>query len=83
MDRKLCSLHSLATIVSARELHRPSRIGAECSITGQWQVPNIFIFVMNTHCKNLGRSLKLIMPKYRPDPVSHLEDIPERYISRS
>ena len=44
MDRKLCGLHPLATVVSARELHRPSGIGAERNITGQWQVPKILIF---------------------------------------
>ena len=31
--------------------------------------------------KKLGRRLKLIVPKYRPDPVSRLEDIPENEYS--
>ena len=39
MDRKLGGLHSLATVVYARELHRPSGIGAERNITSQLQVP--------------------------------------------
>ena len=36
---------------------------------------------MNMHCEKLGRRLKLIVPKYRPDPVSRLEDIPEKVYS--
>ena len=44
MDLKLFGLHSLATVVSARELHRQSEVGAERSITSQWQVPQISIF---------------------------------------
>ena len=33
------------------------------------------------HYGKLGRRLKLIVPKYRPDPVSRLEDIPEKVYS--
>ena len=29
------------------------------------------------HYEKLERSLKLIAPKYRPDQVSRLEDVPE------
>ena len=41
MGRKLCCLHSPATVVSARELHHPSVVEAERNITSQWQVPQI------------------------------------------
>ena len=33
---------------------------------------------MNMHYEKLGRCLKLIVPKYRPDPVSRMEDIHEK-----
>ena len=36
---------------------------------------------MNIHNEKLGRHLKLMLPKYRPDPVSRLEHIPERLYS--
>ena len=48
MDRTLCDLHPLATVPTqstyAREVRRPSGVGAECNNTGQWQQPKIFIF---------------------------------------
>ena len=84
MNCKSCGLHSLATVVSARELHRPSGVGAERSITSQWQVhtyPKFLFLMMNMHYEKLGRRLKLIVPKYHPDPVSCLEDIPEKVYS--
>ena len=43
--------------------------------------PKFLFFVMNMHYKKLGRRLKLIVPKYRSDPVNHLEDIPEKVYS--
>ena len=36
---------------------------------------------MNMHYEKLGRRPKLIVPKNRPDPVSRLEDIPEKVYS--
>ena len=33
------------------------------------------------HYEKLGHRLKLIAPKYRPDPVHRLEDIPEKVYS--
>ena len=33
------------------------------------------------HYEKLGRRIKLLMPKYRTDPVSRLEDIPEKVYS--
>ena len=33
------------------------------------------------HYEKLGRHLKLMVPKYRPDPVSRLEDISEKVYS--
>ena len=36
---------------------------------------------MNMHYEKLGRRLRLFVPKYRPDPISRLEDIPEKVYS--
>ena len=33
---------------------------------------------MNMHYEKLGRRLKLIVPRYRPNPISRSEDIPEK-----
>ena len=81
MDRKLCGLHSLATVVSARELHRPSGVEAERNITSQRQVPQLF-FPDEYALRIIGRRLKLFVPKYRPDPVGLLEDILEKVHSK-
>ena len=41
---QIMQLAPLAIVVSARELNRPNEVGAKRHITGQRQVPKIFIF---------------------------------------
>ena len=45
-----------------------------------WPIPKISIF-RNEYALQKRRSLKPIVPKYRPDPLSRLEDIHEEVYS--
>ena len=38
-------------------------------------------FVISVYYKKLGRCLKLLVPKYHPDPLNGLGDIPEKVYS--
>ena len=61
------------------------RDGLLCHVTffnirSQWQDPEILIFVIRIYYEKLGRMLKALVPKFRPDISARLKDIAEKQV---
>ena len=70
-----------AAVTFAQELHFLNRAGAMTNISSQLQTPKFcFFFCYETILQKMGRMLKPLMPKFRPDLSARLRDAAEKQV---
>ena len=71
----------LAAITFAWELLCLNRAGFMLNMTSQRQDPDILIFCYKSILRKIGRMLKLLLPKFRPDIPVGLRNIADKQVS--